>query len=231
MIGTISEFLSSRSRAARDGGDLAVVEREPTPPAHVAPTLARPLPVVLDLPELPDLSEYEEVAATLGFRPPELDQQAAEIKRREVIGFLLDNGFPIYDNDEVHAFMSKLAAERNEWFCWARLDRTAESEQLSRLEWDREMRMAAFGHRITQKQHGQLVHTPYSRPVPLNILKRAAAIRKKFGEEVGFYVSDYASVDPDPFIAVKRGGGPLIIFGVWDEPGFGGALKRDREGR
>lgn len=207
-----------------------IIER--VPPVSPAPpaVLAKPQPVAVSLPELPYLTEYEEVARTLGFHPPELAEQAREIKRREVIGFLLDNGFPIYEGKDVHAFMSKLAAKEGKVFCWARLDRDAASIQQEYHENMLEMRFAAY-HSVRTPDHGQIVATHYQRPVPLNILKRASAIKKRFGDEVSFYVSDYASVDPDPFIAVKRGDCALIIFGVWDEPSFGGTLKRDRDGR
>lgn len=49
---------------------------------------------------------------------------------------------------------------------------------------------------------------------------------KQFMGKLRFYVSDYAVPEPDPFIAVKfscdRTSRDIIIFDVWDEPGFTG---------
>ncbi len=61
---------------------------------------------------------------------------------------------------------------------------------------------------------------PYQHPVPLAHLTHALAIKAAF-PELEFFVSDYASVKPDPFIMCTHHDGWRIVFGVWDEPGFG----------
>lgn len=194
-------------------------------------TLRKPEPITPDLPDLPDLAEYEEVANILGFVPPQIAARKIEVARREVIEFILDKGYPIYSNKDVHAYMANLAEKDDRVFVWARLrgetaHTYADSAGIGSIgfDWQRQMmRQMAFGamQNIVRTQvHGQIT-TGYHRPVPLEMLKRAAEIKKRFGAEVEFHVSDYAVVNPDPFIMVKRGECEHIVFGVWDEPGFG----------
>lgn len=186
-------------------------------------TLVKPRPIVPEMPALPDLAEYEEIASVLGFEPPEIAQRKVEVARREVIEFILDKGFPIYSNKAVHDYMAKLAEKDDKVFVWARLRGETEDERgirfrMERLEMDIDWRRG-LSNTVRTRQHGQLTNG-YHRPVPIEMLKRAAAIKKQFSD-AEFYVSDYAVVVPDPFIMVKRGGCEHIVFGVWDEPGFG----------
>ena len=186
-------------------------------------TLVKPRPIVPEMPALPDLAEYEEIASVLGFEPPEIAQRKVEVARREVIEFILDKGFPIYSNKAVHDYMAKLAEKDDKVFVWARLRGETEDERgirfrMERLEMDIDWRRG-LSNTVRTRQHGQLTNG-YHRPVPIEMLKRAAAIKKQFND-AEFYVSDYAVVVPDPFIMVKRGRCEHIVFGVWDEPGFG----------
>jgi hypothetical protein len=181
--------------------------------------IEKPRPIAVTLDPLPDLSEYQKVADTPGFEPPEIEAQKREVARREVVEFLLDKGYPIYSNKAVHDFMAKLAEKEKKVFCWARLRgkaTPAESERMREF-----MQNFYVDHSVSREEHGLIVPSPYRKRVPLEMLKRAAAIKEKFGKEVEFYVSDYAVVDPDPFIMVKRGNCEHIVFGVWDEPGWG----------
>jgi hypothetical protein len=266
-------FSRTRRGAAEEA---AVLEREadattPPAPAQTA-AMKRPEPVALQLADPPDLSEYEEVAAVLGFYPPQLAEHKREIERREVLSFMLDNGFPVYDNKQVHDFMSDLAEKADRVFVWAPLDSnpraisaernaardgpryvppTPAMQQASQMlgasnqmlgfaemlgmpsptpmafdQIDQMMRMQS----VQTRTHGQTVGSPYSKAVPLHILKRAVAVKKRF-PEAKFYVSDYAVHDPDPFIMVRVGNCEPVVFGVWDEPSFGDIKKRDREER
>jgi len=78
---------------------------------------------------------------------------------------------------------------------------------------------------ISTSEHGTFASGTYQHAVPIDMLKRAAEIKQRFGDEVEFYVSDYAVVDPDPFIMVKRGNCSGIVFGIWNEPGFDAEAK------
>lgn len=199
------------------------------PPPAVAPVavLERPGPIAVTLEPLPDLSEYEEVARVLGFEPPEIRAQKTAAVRRELIEFILDRGYPIYANDAVHKYMSALAEKDDRVFVWARLRGESDHEMMARHERavrDRmlDLQMSAFRgmqNTVRTREHGQLTNG-YHRPVPLEMLKRAAEIKKKF-DAAEFYVSDYAVVVPDPFIMVKLQDCEHVVFGVWDEPGFG----------
>lgn len=182
--------------------------------------LERPEPITVALDPLPDLSEYEEIAKVLGFEPPEIRKQKTEIARRELIEFILDKGYPIYANDVVHKYMSALAEKDDCVFVWARL----RGESTQEMEWRFRndalwMGIDRLQNTVRTREHGQLTNG-YHRPVPIEMLKRAAEIKKKF-DAAEFYVSDYAVVVPDPFIMVKLRDCEHIVFGVWDEPGFG----------
>jgi hypothetical protein len=180
----------------------------------------RPAPIKISLPVVPDLTEYEAVAEVLKFRPRQMVRQAVDEKRRELLGFMLDQGMPIYDNRKVG---------RRRTFVWARLDGFGSD----RYRNDNNHRWATKDgelHIVRDGEHGLFIENQYKHAVPLDILKRATSIRKQFAD-AAFYVSDYAAVDPDPFICVRRGDprGEVtehVVFGVWDEPGFG-AIGRD----
>lgn len=182
-----------------------------------ADVLEKPEPIAVTLDPLPDISAYEAVAAVLNFRPPEIEAHKREVARRELIEFILDKGYPIYSNKQVHDFMAKLAETDKKVFCWARLRQPSAAEREQYVRWASQ----GYFHSVRTAEHGQLVDSPYGKRVPLDMLKRAAEIKGRFGAEVEFYVSDYAVVDPDPFIMVKRGDCEHIVFGVWDEPGWG----------
>lgn len=198
----------------------------PAPASNVA-VLERPEPVTVTLDPLPDLSEYEEIAKVLGFEPPEIRKQKTEIVRRELIEFILDKGYPIYANDAVHKYMSALAEKDDRVFVWARLRGETDREMSARHERDSaqrlfELQMSSLTRMqniVQTRVHGQFTNG-YHRPVPIEMLKRAAEIKKKF-DAAEFYVSDYAVMVPDPFIMVKLRDCEHVVFGVWDEPGFG----------
>jgi hypothetical protein len=62
--------------------------------------------------------------------------------------------------------------------------------------------------------------TRYSRPVPMEHLAHMAMLRGEF-PELNFFVTDYTAKNPDPFICCTTDGSWHVVFGVWDEPGFG----------
>lgn len=60
----------------------------------------------------------------------------------------------------------------------------------------------------------------YSQLIPIEVLRTAKAIQDGAGMELEFSVLSL-SVHPDPFLAVRAGGGQLtFIVAHWDEPGF-----------
>lgn len=178
--------------------------------------LLKPAPIKVELAPLPDMSEYEEIGRVLGFHPPELEQQKAEVRRRELIEFCLDNGYPIYDNQHVHDYMSGLAKKVKKIFVWCPVDRAPREADYMRRH---------MLYINDAAEHGTIVGEQYSHAIPIDILRRAAAMKAAI-PEVRIYASDYAIPNPDPFIAARLGQGKLVIFGVWDEPGFA-AIGRD----
>lgn len=200
-------------------------------PVAVAP-LKHPEPLAtIDLPQVDDLDEYDRVASSLGFAPQQLQASRSQRLRHDVMQFCLDKGWPIFNNDEVQKYLQKLADLEQ--------SRTIQTNPYARVHvvWAPLQAAAPVTYVATDVVSGSRSHAysmyeiaPYSHPIPLDILKRAAALQERFGDAVGFYASDYQTVDmrPDPFIAVApRGRRPAmsgdwyVVFGVWDEPGWG----------
>lgn len=66
------------------------------------------------------------------------------------------------------------------------------------------------------------VYKCYDKIIPDAVLTTAETILKNFKKEdpIVLLVSDYAVVQPDPFLAVTVPGYPFLIVDFWDEPGF-----------
>lgn len=45
-------------------------------------------------------------------------------------------------------------------------------------------------------------YRPYDRAIPIHILRHVKTIQARFSDSVPFFVSDYAVLQPDPFIMV-----------------------------
>lgn len=171
------------------------------------PLVDRPEPENIKRPDAAAADEYEAVAGDLGFAPPEL-------LRQRIIEFMLDQGMPIFNNEKVDKFLKGIASKDGKYWVW------------------RPLKSAEPTSQFHATHHGQTVSAGYDKAVPLDILKRAGALKKKFGEKVDFFVSDYAVKDPDPFIMLKaKGIEQPIIFGVWDEPNWGKPDGGDGRGK
>lgn len=139
-----------------------------------------------------DLAEYADLAAELGYAPAELG--AYRLRR-----FTAGARMPLYDETEVAAYLHSISPPGKVWV-WKAL---AKSTDLKKE-----------GGYLTD---GDLVNGPYTKTIPVHILRRAKQI-KDFDPTAQFFVSEVA--DPDPFIMAMTDQG-RVIFGVWDEPGFG----------
>lgn len=125
----------------------------------------------------------------------------ADTVQSELLQYMLDNGVPMYDDKQVGAFMQSLCDEQNKH----------RDARLGRIYW----------------QYVPL--NAYKHAIPQHILERAAKLKRHFKDRVvSFSVTDYKVSNPDPFIAVSLDHCPAVIFGAWDEPGFGLA-KKDAE--
>jgi len=172
---------------------------------------ARPTPRLVAVGGVP-LGAYEDLAKELGFLPAQLLEE--QLRR-----FLAEKEVQIYSYAEVDAYLAALAEKEGKAWIWRPL---------------REKDKPDFGYRgranpekgIDQyRGHGsyrdEWNYRPYNKAVPIHILRHVKNIQDKFGDQVKFFVSDYAVPDPDPFIMMTALDVSQIIFGVWDEPGFG----------
>jgi hypothetical protein len=66
---------------------------------------------------------------------------------------------------------------------------------------------------------GQISQGQYGLKVPYPVLLTAQKVAAAF-PQVHFYVSDYESRNPDPFLAVTAVGMEFLVIEHWDEPDF-----------
>jgi hypothetical protein len=59
----------------------------------------------------------------------------------------------------------------------------------------------------------------YQKKIPIEHLRHMQSLSDAF-PDLSFFASEL-DVDPDPFIMCTTFQGWRIVFGVWDEPGFG----------
>ena len=161
---------------------------------------------------------YEEVAKALGFKP-------AELVRAQLLEFFEQEGIKLYDNDQVEAWLSdkKKQAEAEHW-CWRPL---REKDIIAGYRWGYTKDTQTWHDGFYSSTGKSWECRPYQRLVPQHALEKVAKLEAKFGDDVKFFVSDYAHPDVDPFIMVRPaacndgGGNYRLIFDAWDEPGFG----------
>lgn len=172
------------------------------------------------------LRNYQETSARIGFRP-------VQLLCAELHDFFVQSGIELYDYREVDDWLTmktEWAEKKNLYWCW----RPLRAKDVVDFSWRCAKYDVEDGFYYSPKDHDgwssrEAVHAcrPYEKLVPEFALELVAKLEERFGDEVCFFVSDYAVVDPDPFIMVRprqRGDGPvsrqMFIFGFWDEPGF-----------
>ena len=173
--------------------------------APAAPSV--PTPTTLPEPSLGEMEreEYAKVAEEIGFKSSALvlDKIRAYLRSR-------DNR--VYHLEEVEGFLAQQMPNNCRSIRWVAL-RTEDRIDPNWWYLGRD-----YGHCIVGFQgHG------YSRPLPLPALYLVRDIEQKLGKnEVSFFVSDYASAMPDPFLAVapRENITDLTVIFHWDEPNF-----------
>jgi len=77
------------------------------------------------------------------------------------------------------------------------------------------------GHFSTEHVHHKVT---YHKAIPIRILRDVKKIEQGMGEQnLAFFASDFEKLTyNDPFIMVTAKSMNIIIFGMWDEPGFEG---------
>src|SRR6266481_145307 len=135
-----------------------------------------------------ELKEYVAVAEKVGF-------VNGAFLTAHLWDFFVEEGIGLYDYAKVYSFLTQKAklegsaedVEKRIW-CWKPLRKSDVNELENHLQWYEN------GHIARQVQ--------YHGAVPYPVLLTVNKIVQRFGDQVHFYVSDYASKEPDPFLAV-----------------------------
>jgi hypothetical protein len=172
-------------------------------PMTVATTLAKPRPITGHPETVPGFDKYWELAQELGIK-------AGKVVQRAVADFIWAQDIEMYDYEEVFTYLSAIADRDRKRFIWRPL-RDRDRTTLYRLS-----DLGKHGY----YQHDRWECRPYDKPVPFEVLQNVKLIEAKFPDTLNFFVSDYAVVDPDPFIMCHTWDMTGIVFGVWDEPQF-----------
>lgn len=160
---------------------------------------------------------YEELAKKLGFAP-------AELTRAQLLAFFEGELIKLYNYEQVQTWLiaKKEEAKAKNW-CWRSL---RERDVVTSYSWGWDDENSGWGDGFYSSKDWNC--RPYERLVPAHALEKVAKIEAKFGDRVKFFVSDFASSNPDPFIMVRPAmsisgeeAEYYMIFDVWDEPGFG----------
>ena len=169
------------------------------------PENLRPKPQLVKVSDEP-LDDYIKLADELGFNPGQLLEE-------KLLRFLHAHNIPKYSYKEVDQYLIRLAKAKDKYWIWRPL-RQKDSDN---------SKYQIIGHGdsgLDGSFKKEWAYRPYEKAVPIHILRQVKLINDEFGGKVGFFVSDYADPNPDPFIMVTAIDVTLIIFGVWDEPAF-----------
>ena len=206
-------------RSFIEGGITAVMER---PHEFLPEKVKQATPIAVADIELPDTAAYEALCA-------ELDISPQAIVGNRVVRAFQSKRIPRYDAAEVSAYMTSITPAGLHWG-WQRLGKSGSVESpYQNQEYFIDQRGVAHTSAIFRVDSGMFANYDgvtiggeYKKLVPMHILKRMKAVKEMFADEnPRFFVTDYAVPDPDPFIKVCLDCGEEVIFGVWDEPGFG----------
>jgi hypothetical protein len=176
----------------------------------VKPPMLRPLPMLV--PSQPCLDEYEQMAKEIRFMP-------AKLIEAKIFQILRQNEIKVFDYDQVYLYLKDKALRENPNKRWIWRPLREQDRLPFEFEHPKSSRVDDWGwHGYYRPKQSEF--RPYDKPVPLRVLKEV----KLIGDQVPtatFFVSDYATVRPDPFIMVTQLDVAIIVFDVWDEPDFG----------
>lgn len=158
------------------------------------------------------LGTYEKLAEELGFLP-------AQLLEEQLHRFLAEKQIQIYPYEEVDKYLAAIAEKEGKAWIWRPL---REKDKPNYVYPGRANQSKGVdGYRGHGSYRDEWTYRPYDKAVPIHILRQVKTIQDKFGDQLKFFVSDYAVPNPDPFIMVTALDVKQIIFGVWDEPEFG----------
>jgi hypothetical protein len=181
--------------------EAPVVEPEPSRP-QARPITAGVVP----------LGTYEELAQELNYSPAALLEE--QLRR-----YLAEKQILIYPYDAVDTYLAAMAEKVRKSWIWRPLREQDRPNWFDNGRSNPKLPDYYAGHGSLSR-HGW-AYRAYDKAVPIHILRMVKDIQDRFGNQVSFFVSDYAATCPDPFIMVAALDVEPFIFGVWDEPGFG----------
>lgn len=182
--------------------------QKPVLPTKSAP----PVPRAADPKQVSHIEEYARLAAAVGIMPPDL---AIESFKQ----FMASKDLPIYNLNEVIAYMDKIAAQESKHQAGWEWRPLREKDHLHEMGWGNpakrnSMQMiknpggiavpASDYYRGTgvqiwhdqggreQSNHVPASSKPYNHTIPLHALRRMAVIEAEHTGPVSFFVSDYA---------------------------------------
>lgn len=202
--------------AASAISEVKVAERA----APAAPTgSARPIAELrgITYEEFQKMRDYASIAESIGFRPTQL-------VLTELYDFLEKQGIKIFAYGPVAKWLDSKKPKNIEHWCWRPLRK---KDVIEKYRWGFERGA------LTPSHSGYYSSSlwecrQYASLVPQHALEKVEKISLKFGDEVNFFVSDFATPNLDPFImarpaACDDGAGSrdyIVVFDMWDEPGF-----------
>jgi len=182
-------------------------QREILPQIPEEPMLVKPKPHLVLVKDNP-IEEYEKLADELEYHP-------AGLVEAKIFRYLKQNNISVFNNKEVYNYLVKKAKEEghHKYWIWRPLrekDHYPKGRGWSgRFDWHG----SYWEHRSEYRVYDKLV--------PANILRQVKDMEDAIPHDIKFFVSDYASINPDPFIMVTNVDIKRIIFNAWDEPDFG----------
>lgn len=178
-------------------------------------SVAKPLPLSVRPDKIEKIDEYLSLAESLEIAS--LDRGA--VLQRAVADFLWENDVEMYDYNQMKNYMTSLAEKENTLWHWRPLrDKDIPKDGSGTPD-------SCWGWNHDSNAHDYYWKTKwecrtYDKIVPFEILKNVKLLNDKFPGKLHFFVTDYKSASPDPFIIACARDMGKIIFGVWDEPGF-----------
>jgi hypothetical protein len=174
---------------------MPVVAKEPLPVPQV-----QPVSLERELSKLEE-EEYLRLSKELGTIAGN-----AELAWSALDDFLHERGMGYYNFEEVMKFLTK---------------QTPQTPEKLKVSWEPLREKDTWNEWLPMSSSSSWPHPLYAKKVPLQALQLVSDIEKYAPDAYNFYVSDYAVVRPDPFLAVgiKNGHQRRVIF-HWDEPAF-----------
>lgn len=130
----------------------------------------------------------------------------------DILAAIKDLELPVYPFDKVDRYLSNKAYEisNNTRWVWKPISTIG--------------RMSLQDLNGASTRAGSVSSSLYTQRIPMNVLNNIVALMGRVPGAV-FLISDYETVNPDPFLAVTTpellGSGKIWIVSQWDEPRFG----------